>query len=218
MAPTSGHIVLLGDSIFDNKAYTRGEPDVISHLRDLVPSGWRATLAALDGATALDVLQQLSRLPSDATHLVLSAGGNDALMNSDLLDTPVSSSADTLRLFEERLGAFESAYRTVLEAMRIESATITVCTIYDGAVDGEMARLARVALMMFNDVIMRVAFERQTSVIELRTVCTDPADYANPIEPSGTGGRKIADAIARAVGARSGRVASQVFTGASGMK
>ena len=216
MAPTNGHIVLLGDSIFDNKAYTRGAPDVIRHLRDIVPSGWRATLAAVDGATALDVLQQLSRLPSDATHLVLSAGGNDALMNSDLLDTPVSSSSDTLRLFEERLGAFESAYRSVLDAMRAESARITLCTIYNGALDGEMARLARVALMMFNDVILRAAFERQASVIELRTICTGPADYANPIEPSGTGGRKIADAISRAVGARSGRAASQVFASAAG--
>jgi hypothetical protein len=37
--------------------------------------------------------------------------------------------------------------------------------------------------------------------IELRHVCTEPADYANPIEPSVRGGAKIARAIARAVGA-----------------
>jgi hypothetical protein len=38
-------------------------------------------------------------------------------------------------------------------------------------------------------------------VIELRLVCSEPEDYANPIEPSVQGGAKIARAIARAVGA-----------------
>jgi len=38
-------------------------------------------------------------------------------------------------------------------------------------------------------------------VLELRLICTEPEDYANPIEPSGQGGLKIARAIARAIGA-----------------
>ncbi len=54
---------------------------------------------------------------------------------------------------------------------------------------------------MFNDVILRVAFEHHLPVIDLRLVCNEPVDYANPIEPSGRGGRKIAGAIARAIGA-----------------
>jgi hypothetical protein len=40
------HVVLLGDSIFDNRAYTGGDPDVIAHLRALLPSGWQASLVA----------------------------------------------------------------------------------------------------------------------------------------------------------------------------
>jgi hypothetical protein len=55
--------------------------------------------------------------------------------------------------------------------------------------------------MLFNDVILRVAFEHHASVIDLRLVCNETADYANPIEPSGQGGMKIAQAIAQAVGA-----------------
>ncbi|HXE56522.1 MAG TPA: hypothetical protein VNK43_00835 [Gemmatimonadales bacterium] len=47
-----------------------------------------------------------------------------------------------------------------------------------------------------------MAFERGLGVVDLRTVCADPADYANPIEPSSVGGAKIARAIAAAVGAR----------------
>ena len=60
-------------------------------------------------------------------------------------------------------------------------------------------RLARVALMTFNDVILRAAFEHGVDVIDLRLICTQDEDYANPIEPSGSGGLKIAKAIAHAV-------------------
>ncbi len=67
--------------------------------------------------------------------------------------------------------------------------------------------------MTFNDVILRVAFELGVNVIDLRQVCVESADYANPIEPSGTGGRKIARAIARAVGAVPGAVVSRVSGG-----
>ena len=35
------HIALLGDSIFDNNAYTGGAPDVVTHLRGILPPGWR---------------------------------------------------------------------------------------------------------------------------------------------------------------------------------
>jgi hypothetical protein len=48
------HVVLLGDSIFDNKAYTSGGPDVVTQLQGILPSGWRATLGAIDGATTED--------------------------------------------------------------------------------------------------------------------------------------------------------------------
>ena len=42
----------------------------------------------------------------------------------------------------------------------------------------------------------RAAFARSVPVIDLRLICTEPADYANPIEPSVQGGQKIASAIA----------------------
>jgi hypothetical protein len=54
-------------------------------------------------------------------------------------------------------------------------------------------------LCVFNDPILRVAFERRLTVIDLRLVCSEAADYANPIEPSSRGGAKIARAIIRAL-------------------
>lgn len=49
------HIVLLGDSLFDNSAYVGGGPDVTAQLRlrrpsGWGPSGWGAALRAEDGA------------------------------------------------------------------------------------------------------------------------------------------------------------------------
>src|SRR5215218_670055 len=49
------HVVLLGDSVFDNAAYVSGGPDVVTQLRGRLPSGWSATLAAVDGAVTASV-------------------------------------------------------------------------------------------------------------------------------------------------------------------
>jgi hypothetical protein len=50
-------VVLLGDSIFDNGAYTQGEPDVVTHLGTVLPAGARAMLLAKDGAIAKVILR-----------------------------------------------------------------------------------------------------------------------------------------------------------------
>jgi len=212
-APSTGHIVLVGDSIFDNGSYTRGEPDVVGHLASVIPWTWRATLLAVDGATTADVGSQVERVPRDATHVVLSVGGNDALRNSDLLEAPAQSSAEVLLMFAGRIEAFEKAYRCLVDRLVALKRDVTICTIYNGALDAELARPARVALMTFNDVILRVAFAHHASVIDLRGICIERSDYANPIEPSGTGGWKIASAIARAVGAVPGACTSRVISG-----
>ena len=203
------HLVLLGDSIFDNAAYTRGEPDVVSHLRDLLPRSATATLLAVDGAVIANVAAQLRRVPDDATHLVISAGGNDALANSDLLALPVKSTTEALELFRRRSEAFEREYAAMVDAALRHRKPLTLCTIYNGNLGGEEGRIARIALLLFNDAILRTAFARALPVVELRLVCTEPADYANPIEPSGRGGRKIAQAIVQSLAAEAR--ASRVF-------
>jgi hypothetical protein len=193
------HIVLLGDSILDNASYTGTEPDVVSHLRSVLPHGWTATLCAVDGSTTLDLAPQLECIPPAASHLVLSLGGNDAIMNSDLLAMQVRSTAEALALFADRLERFERNYRNALESVVRIGLPLTVCTIYNGNMPPSVQRNARMALAMFNDVIVRAALQFSVNVIELRAVCAEPSDYANPIEPSGSGGAKIARAIAAAV-------------------
>ena len=207
------HLVLLGDSIFDNAAYTDGGPDVVTQLRTQLPSGWSATLAAVDGSQADDIAAQASGLPADATHLVLSVGGNDALMASGLLDEPVYSSADALRLIGASVREFETRYRAAVAACRARGLPLVLCTIYHGSFpDPDYRERVVVALSVFNDAIVRTAAAHGLDVIDLRAVCDQPQDYANPIEPSSVGGAKIARAIAR-VATGAAAPAARLFVG-----
>jgi hypothetical protein len=194
----SAKIALLGDSIFDNAAYVGREPDVISHLRAMLPHNWQASLLAVDGSVTVDLKGQLAKV-RDEDHLVVSMGGNDAIMSSNLLHAPVSSTAEALMMFSWRMSQFEAEYRSAIDAALTLKRKTTVCTIYNGNLGEAEAPLARVGLTIFNDVILRIAFERHLPIIDLRLVCSDPSDYANPIEPSGSGGKKIAAAIARSL-------------------
>ena len=199
-----GHVVLLGDSIFDNAAYVSGGPDVIAQLRAELPAGWQASLLAVDGAVVHDVPQQLARRPHDATHLVLSVGGNDALGHSDLLERRARNGAEVLAWFADAAGDFARSYRALLERVASEKRTdqrVFICTIYNGNLGAELHRAATAAIAIFNDAITRAARAQAWPVIELRDLFTSAADYANPIEPSVQGGAKIAQAITRLVAA-----------------
>jgi len=194
------HVVLLGDSVFDNGVYVPGQPAVIELVQSLLPKDWRATLLAVDGSVTTDVLRQLGALPPDASHLVLSVGGNDALRQMGILSEPAHSMAAAL----ERLAAmgeqFAQAYAEVLEALLHRNLPTILCTIYNPVFpDPVTQRLATTGLMVFNDGIIRLAAGSGVPLIDLRLVCSEPADFANPIEPSAIGGAKIAARIVQVV-------------------
>jgi hypothetical protein len=192
----SGHVVLLGDSIFDNGAYVRGGPDVVRQLRDVLPAETRASLLAVDGAVTDNVKRQLERLPADASLLVVSAGGNDALGESHLLQQPVRSVGEGIGELAKAQARFSKRYEAMVDAVVAAGVPAAVCTIYDANFPPPEGPIVTSALCLFNDVITRAAFRRGLPLIDLRLICDDPADYANPIEPSVQGGAKIATAIA----------------------
>jgi hypothetical protein len=204
----------LGDSIFDNAAYVGWRaPDVIRQVRQRLPHGWKATLKAVDGSMVQDVRGQLRRLPSDATHLIVSAGGNDALSSSDVLYVPVRSTAEALAGLADIADEFERRYQRMLtEVLALELPT-AICTVYYPRFpDPALQRVAVTGLTVFNDCIIRAAFAHGIPLLDLRFICTEEGDYANPIEPSAQGGAKIAEAIVRLLehGFASGR--TEVFT------
>ena len=207
------HVVLLGDSIFDNGAYVRrGEPDVVAQVQAKLPGDAKATLCAVDGAVTTGVERQLARLPSDATHLVVSVGGNDALRSSGLLREQARSVAEVIAKFAAVQDEFARNYRAMLDTVLNRRLPTAVCTIYDARFpDPQEQRLVVTALSIFNDVITREAFTRRLHLIDLRLICNEPDDYANPIEPSAKGGEKIAGVIAQVAAGNTIFPRSQVY-------
>lgn len=194
------HVLLLGDSILDNGAYVAGGPDVLAHVRQTLPAGWQATLLAEDGAVAADIPAQAARLPTDATHLVLSVGGNDALGHTALLERPARTYAEVLDALAALEEGFAPAYAAALAPLRATGLPLVACTVYHGNwPDPVLARRAAVALDAFNAVIVRAAVAHGHDLVDLRRVCDRPTDYANAIEPGVEGGARIAEAIARAL-------------------
>lgn len=194
------NVVLLGDSIFDNAAYVGGGPDVVTQLRRHLPQGWQATLRAVDGGVTGSVAAQVRQVPADASHIVVSVGGNDALRHSRVLDEGARSVAGAVNALGEVREQFQRDYQAMLDAVTALRLPTAVCTIYDANYpDPLRQRLVVTGLTVFNDVITRAAFARGLPLIDLRLICNEAADYANPIEPSVQGGGKIARAIAALV-------------------
>ncbi len=206
------HVVLCGDSIFDNRPYVEpDEPDVTEQVNDLLPEGAKATRLATDGDVTQGVVRQMQSLPIDATHLFISVGGNDALGGINVFTEPVSNVGEALIQVSNLRNQFEVQYRDMLQHVLSKKLSLTVCTIYyprfhsqnlervfplGGNVNGEIfQQMAMAALASYNDVIFRNAFQLKVPLIDLRVLCDEDEDFANPIEPSAKGGKKIARAI-----------------------
>jgi hypothetical protein len=190
------HIFLLGDSIFDNAAYVDGGPDVIRQLTAILPSDFKATLLAVDGSITTNVIDQITKIPTSATHLIVSAGGNDGLSRAEILQRPAGSVGAAVDQLASLRAEFHQNYRRMLNALLALKLPLALCTVYDPHFpDPLMQRLTTTALNIFNDCILRESITHGLPVLDLRLICTEPGDYANEIEPGVPGGRKIAAGI-----------------------
>ena len=207
------HIILAGDSVFDNRTYVEvGEPDVRNQLADLLDDGDKATLIAVDGDINNNVSKQLDNIPNDATHLFISIGGNDALMHIDSFTDSVNTIGEALDSFNEMVQEFEKEYIKMLTNTIKYGLKTTLCTIYNPCFDHEnmdrikymfppntnfkkLQRRSTTALPLFNNIIFQEAFNFGLPVMDLRLIFNDMADYSNPIEPSVVGGMKMARII-----------------------
>jgi lysophospholipase L1-like esterase len=207
------HIILAGDSVFDNRTYVEvGEPDVRDQLADLLDDGDKATLIAVDGDINNNVSKQLDNIPNDATHLFISIGGNDALMHIDAFTETVTTIGDALDSFNEMVQEFERNYIKMLTNVIKYGLKTTLCTIYNPCFDHDnidrikymfppntnfkkLQRRSTTALPLFNNIIFQEAFNFGLPVMDLRLIFNDMADYSNPIEPSVVGGMKMARII-----------------------
>lgn len=189
------HVVLLGDSILDNSAHGPDPQDVTSLLKELLGAGAKVTLLAREGDVTIGIPHQLRTLPSDATHIVLSVGGNDALGFMEVLRKPVPHVWAALEELTEAVEQFRAQYHAALAAVLELDRPTLVFTIYNGAFPEEEQPVITTALRLFNDVIVQAAGGAGLPVVELRRVCREGTDFLNPIEPGPAGRRKIAHMV-----------------------
>ena len=189
-------LVLVGDSVFDNAAYVNG-PDVSDQVEAKMPDDWAVSLLAVDGSYILDVQNQLEQLPGDAQILVVSTGGNDVLVQTEVLNDAVTTVGEGLLLLNDAVGQFREDYCRMLEAVVATDVQPYICTIYrPDFPDEDFQSMTSTALGLFNDVIVEEASLRLLPILDIRAIFTDSGDYANPIELSVQGGQKLADEIA----------------------
>tara|TARA_Y100000031_G_C8105961_1_gene330986 strand:- start:78 stop:758 length:681 start_codon:yes stop_codon:yes gene_type:complete len=211
------HIILAGDSIFDNGSYVHGDPDVTQQVKNVLDPIDKVTLLAIDGDITTGVANQLERLPGDATHLFISVGGNDALHVLNTIQNQVNSVGEGFLEFHSIKNDFEKKYKAMLNfALSFELPT-TICTIYKpcfnhsdldrvgdyleyGIANEMLQKIATTALPIFNDIIFQEAIKAGVPLMDLRLIFNDASDYANPIEPSAIGGMKMARIIGEIVG------------------
>ena len=194
-------VCLLGDSIIDNKVYVgRNELSVKEHLEAMSESMFNQI--AVDGHTTKDVLNfQLNQLPKISTHKVLSIGGNDLLQQISFLKN--KDALTTKEVMEQavcKLAPIKKRYRTIVEKLSQENSKLLLCTVYEGNLTNDLfyrdiAFASQAMVSMLNDVIFSTAATFNVDVLELRNIFTTPEDYANPIEPSHIGGKKLASRI-----------------------
>jgi hypothetical protein len=108
------HLVLLGDSIFDNAIYATDAPAVIDHMRHTLSGSWNVTLIEHDGDVVANLETQIAKIPHDATHLVMSIGGNDALNALGIFSNRVDTVGEGLLHLSQICRDFQRGYRTML--------------------------------------------------------------------------------------------------------
>jgi len=109
---------------------------------------------------------------------------------------------DAFERIHPHLVRFEASYDRMLKKMleHFELENLRVCTIYDAipvSRSGYLTESMLMGLNLYNGVITKLANRHKVAVLDLRNICTEDSDYSevSPIEPSFSGGLKIAKAI-----------------------
>src|SRR5215218_7903496 len=124
------HVVLLGDSVFDDAADVGHAPEVRQQTEQALSSiKGKVTLLARDGAVIAGIAQQLRMVPRGASHLVVSVGGNDVLPEAGVLEATASSVADALQKLAVVGDIFNRAYASMLDEVSKARLPTAVCTI-----------------------------------------------------------------------------------------
>lgn len=199
------HVVLLGDSTLDNARYLNlafGELSVEKQLaRRCAEKNWLLTVLAQDGSLLEDVLQrQLPKVPENATHVVISASGNDLLALLNQMVVAKFTLGSMYSAIGEGLKQVSQRYRGLIHNLRSLGCHLACCTVYRPNFNHVFFKsLATFSLGLHNSRLMQIAQDFDCSVIDLANMLEGQEDFANPLELSTRGGSKVVENIAQFV-------------------
>jgi len=182
------HLVLLGDALHN---IDLGEGDPESALVPRPRNPWKLTVIE-----APDTLREraASAIPADATHIGICVDGGWAIETSGLLQAGARSVRDALGAMASAADSFEEVFAQLIVASTETGLPTIVCTLIPARYFEPLRqRVAAAALAIFNDRILRRAFAARLSILELRLVCDQDADYASETLLSRVGARKVAN-------------------------
>ena len=194
------HLVLLGDAL---QNIDLGAGEIESALVPRPRNPWKLTV--------VQALQALPRghvreIPEDATHVVISIEGAWAIEASGLLQGGTHTISEALETLATAADEFEGILRSMIDAAQETGLPTLVCTLVPAHHPKPVQhRILSTALAIFNDRVMRRAVAAGLSIVDLRLVCDEDADYASATLLSRAGVRKVANVVRAALYEVSGR-------------
>ena len=182
------HLVLLGDAL---ENIDMGTEPVEAVLVPRPRNPWKLTV--IEAPHVLD-RGWARTIPLDATHIVICIDGGWAIEASGLLRASASSVSAALDTLAAAADQFEEIFAKLIASAGEAGLPTMVCTLVPSRhEEPSRRRTAAAALAIFNDRILRQSVAAKLSIIDLRFVCDEDADYASETLLSLAGVRKVAN-------------------------
>jgi hypothetical protein len=196
---TQKNIVLLGDSILKNNSYVCDGKAVDDLLKERTNGEINIYSLAENNSKIVHIYSQIDKIPIELnnkdTTVFLSAGGNNIL--SSYVEQKEDTSNDHL------LNTMFSDYKNLIKTLqtRMNKAKIVLLDIYYPT--NMKYKQIQPIISEWNQKIYNYANERQTleddvmplKVLKISSELTQDTDFTMDIEPSASGGEKIANLI-----------------------
>jgi len=181
--------ILLGDSIIKNNSYVKNGKAIEDILNE--KTNGNTHCYAKDDSTIVDIYSQLDSISSElnkgSTTIFLSAGGNDILNNYADKEVSIKDTKDLDPIF--------NAYKTLIKSIqtKMNDSKLVLLDIYYPT-NIKLAQYKPI-LEEWNKLIADFASTNNIEVINISNILIESTDFTLNVEPSETGGEKIANSI-----------------------
>ena len=179
-------IVLLGDSIFQNKNYVPKHKSIEYLLKEklTIPS----IVLAEDNATIFNLQRQYNKIPNSinksSTNLYISIGGNDLLNGYEL------NNINDYTLFNAIWNLYTQTITSLIENTLCNIILTDIYYITDPNYKKYLPIIEH-----WNSNLYLFAKRHDLQVFKISKILTKPTDFTHSIEPSVSGGKKLVNSF-----------------------